>query len=115
MCNLTSVGKKVDKSFAHPQKLLQGYLVPTSLTAKEQKGSKAAEAFTGAGFELKPQWRKVLRCPEIFISRGKEDGRAGGSGSWEETRRRSCGRRVGMGSGVSLLPGKQGTNSTKPS
>jgi len=54
-------------------------------------------------------------CSEILTSRGKEGGRAGGSGSREEPRRRSCGQRVGMGSGLSLLPGKQRTNSPTPS
>lgn len=89
--------------------------MPTSLAAEEQEGSKAADPFMGAVLELKQQQSKVLTCPEILTSRGKEGGKARGSGSREEPRRQSCGRRVGMGSGVSLLPGKQRRYSAKRS
>lgn len=54
MCNLTSVGKKVGKSFTHPQKLLQAeckILMATSLTARELKAVQR---------QLMSSWEQVL-------------------------------------------------------
>lgn len=77
-------------------------------------GSKAAGASEGAVFagKLKQQQSKVLTCPKILISRGKEGGRGGGAGSRAEPGHR--GRGVRMGSRVPLLPGEH-KNPPEPS
>lgn len=84
------------------------YLLPAG-----QLGLRAAAAFAGAASQLRQPQGEVLTCPDILILSRKE-GRVRRAGSRAE-RKQSCGWRVGMGSGASLLPGKQRTPSTKPS
>lgn len=112
--HLHSSWQKGYEKLRPPSEAFSSCETPVYLLPAGELGLRGAAAFAGAASQLPQPRGEVLTCPDVLIPSRKE-GRAGGAGSRAKPKWRSRGRRVGMGGGASLLPGKQRTPSTKPS